>query len=310
MHYTQYPYDNPDTIKTIDAVDKESASFDISAGYAYHVAVKACNASGFDCSDYSTIHKVAIPLDSTIKNHLGQEFKLIPAGKFTMGSPTSELGRQADETQHQVTLTRSFYMQTTEVTQGQWKKVMGNDNNPSNFSSCGDDCPVEDLIWLNAARFIDKLNALLPTHNYRFPTEAEWEYACRAGSTTPFYNGHSTGNINGYSPSVSEIAWYEYTDKLIIDKTRPVGKKAPNTWGLHDMSGNVFEWCSDLYGAYATKPQVNPQGPVIGTYHVMRGGVWAWPAKVVRSAYRFNVGPCVRGDTCHGFQGMRLVMDP
>jgi len=139
VHYAQKPYDNPDTIKTIDVGDKTNAVYDLSPGSAYHVAVKACKDSGSDCSGYSIIHDVKIPLVSTYKNSLGQEFKLISAGTFTMGSPPDEPGRndwfvENMETQHVVTLTKPFYMQTTEVTQAQWAALMG--SNPGGDSGC------------------------------------------------------------------------------------------------------------------------------------------------------------------------------
>jgi formylglycine-generating enzyme required for sulfatase activity len=132
------------------------------------------------------------PQQSSITVSLGASmtFVLIPAGTFMMGSPTTELGRSREETQHQVTLTKSFYMQTTEVTQGQWKAVMG--SNTSFFSSCGDDCPVEIVSWDDATSFIQKLNQMEGTTQYRLPTEAEWEYAAKAGSTTAFHNGEIT----------------------------------------------------------------------------------------------------------------------
>ena len=132
-------------------------------------------------------------------NSLGMEFVLIPAGSFMMGSPSSEKGRDRDEKQHRVTLTKSFYMQTTEVTQGQWKKIMG--NNPSYFKNCGDDCPVEQVSWNDAQEFIRKLNRKEGADKYRLPTEAEWEYACRAGSTTRFCFGDSDSRLGEY-------AWY------------------------------------------------------------------------------------------------------
>ena len=199
VHYAQKPYDNPDTIKTIDVGDKTSAVYDLSPGCAYHVAVKACKGSDSDCSDYSTIHDIIIPLVSTFKNSLGQEFKLIPAGTFTMGSPLDEWGRVSDEVQHQVTLTQPFYMQITEVTQGQWEAVMG--NNPSYFSGCPT-CPVEQVSWDDVQSYIVKMN-VRGEGTYSLPTEAQWEYAARAGSTTAYYNGEDELNIDAIAWSMS-----------------------------------------------------------------------------------------------------------
>lgn len=181
VHYAQYPYDNPDTMKTIDVGDKTTFSVDLSSGDSYHVAVKACDATGFYCS-YSNIHTVIIPPSSTFKNSLGQEFKLLPAGTFTMGSPSDELGRGSNETQHEVTLTKSFYMMTTEVTQAQWEAVMG--SNPSSFSGCPT-CPVEQVSWNDVQSYITQMN-VRGEGIYSLPTEAQWEYAARAGSTTAF----------------------------------------------------------------------------------------------------------------------------
>ena len=135
-------------------------------------------------------------------NSIGMKFVLIPAGTFTMGSPSNEPSRWSYETQHQVTISRPFHMQTTVVTQGQWKRVMG--SNPSHFNNCGDDCPVEQVSWDDVQEFIRKLNRQEGTDKYRLPTEAEWEYAARAGTTTPFYTGNclstEQANYNGNYP--------------------------------------------------------------------------------------------------------------
>ena len=283
VHYAQYPYDNPDTIKTIDVGNKTSASCDLMEGSAYLVAVKACDASGLDCSAYSNIHTVIIPLP-TSENTLGQEFKLIPAGTFSMGSPASEDGRSDDETQHQVTLTKSFYIQTTEVTQGQWKEVMG--NNPSWFSSCGTDCPVENVSWNEVQEFIEKLNEKEGTDEYRLPTEAEWEYACRAGSTTAFYNNHIKWAYV-HDPHVDQIGWYDLNSAIT---SHPVAQKTDNAWGLYDMSGNVWELCQDWYGNYPSSA-VDPTGPSSGNSRVFRGGSWDKCAAACRSAKRGGHAP-------------------
>jgi formylglycine-generating enzyme required for sulfatase activity len=297
VHYAQAPYDHPGTIKTIDVDEKTSAVYNLFPGCAYHVAVKACDASGFNCSDYSIIHDVKIPIVSSFKNSLGQEFKLIPAGTFTMGSPTSELGRNDDETQHQVTLTQPFYMQTTEVTQAQWETVMG--SNPSSFSGCPT-CSVEQVSWNDVKAFITKMNTL-GEGTYGLPTEAQWEYAARAGSTTAFYNGGITELGCRLDANLNAIGWYCHNSG---GKTHTVAGKTPNAWGLYDMSGNVWEWCSDWFGAYSNSPTEDPQGPSTGSFRVVRGGSWYYYGSAFcRSACRGNLTPYYR----YGYVGFRLV---
>mgnify|MGYP000079569733 FL=1 len=285
LHYAQYTYDNPESIKTIDMGDKTTFSVDLVPGNAYHVAVKACDASGFYCSYYSNIQDVIIPIPTTFGNSLGQVFALLPAGTFTMGSPSGELGRKSDETQHQVTLTKSFYMQTTEVTQAQWKAVMG--SNPSYFSGC-DSCPVENVSWDTVQSYITKIN-LREEGTYSLATEAQWEYSARAGSTTAFYNGHIT-KPQGDDPNLDKIGWYEKNTNLEGPKpwTHPVGQKKPNAWGLYDMSGNVWELVKDRYGDYPSGAVTDPTGPgpSAGSYRVVRGGGWGAYARSCRSANR------------------------
>ncbi len=188
-----------------------------------------------------------------ITNSIGMTFVLIPAGTFQMGSPAGEAGRDDDERQHQVTISRPFYLQTTEVTQGQWQKVMG--SNPAHFNKCGKDCPVESVSWNDAQEFIRKLNQMEKTDTYRLPTEAEWEWACRAKSTGRFSFGDSEAGLKDY-------AWF---DKNSAAKTQPVGQLKPNAWGLYDMHGNVWEWCRDWYGRYPAGPVTDPKGPVKGS---------------------------------------------
>ncbi|WP_320042265.1 SUMF1/EgtB/PvdO family nonheme iron enzyme [uncultured Desulfobacter sp.] len=182
-----------------------------------------------------------------IKNELGMTFVYIPPGTFMMGSPDSEPGRDDDEILHPVTLTKGFYMQTTQVTQAQWQAVMG--DNPSDFSGCGYDCPVERVSWEDVQEFIDRLNQQLSDTGYRLPTEAEWEYAARAGSQTAFANGPITIIESGLDldPNLDAMGWYCYNAH---GKTHPVAQKAANDWGLYDMHGNVWEWCADWYDDY------------------------------------------------------------
>lgn len=236
-----------------------------------------------------------------IKNSLGMEFVLIQPGKFLMGSPEDEPGRYTGEMPHRVNLTKPFYLQTTEVTQGQWQALMG--KNPSSHKGCGDSCPVEQVSWEDAQRFIQKLNQKEGTDKYRLPSEAEWEYACRAGATTAFPNGSITTLQCGVDDNLNAIAWYCGNSQNLI---HPVAGKEPNAWGLYDMLGNVQEWCQDWFGGYPDDEVVNPTGPKKGSYRVMRGGVWYSPARDARCASRFGSPPRYR------FQhiGLRLGMTP
>jgi len=206
-------------------------------------------------------------------NSIGMKFVLIPAGTFIMGSPASEPDRSDNETQHQVTLSRSYYMQTTEVTQGQWTAIMG--NNPSQFKDCGDNCPVENISWQDAQEYIKRLNMREGTNKYRLPTEAEWEYACRAGSQSRFSFGDAVGSLDLYG-------WYEGNSG---NRTHPVGQKEPNAWGLYDMHGNVCEWVQDRYGDYPVGAVTDPTGPSSGT-GILRGGSTGSIAWICRCACR------------------------
>jgi formylglycine-generating enzyme required for sulfatase activity len=224
-------------------------------------------------------------------NSLGMKFVLIPAGTFMMGSPPDEINRRDDENLHNVTISNPFYMKTTQVTQGQWRKVMR--NNPSGFETRGDNCPVESVSWDDAQEFIRKLNQMERTDKYRLPAKAEWEYACRAGSTTRYYFGDDEAELGKY-------AWYSNNS----DGTHPVGQKKPNAWGLYDMHGNVWEWCQDWYGEY-TRSVTDPKGPKSGEGRVLRGGSWFNNARGLRSAYRHRLGPGYRDDSI----GFRLARD-
>jgi formylglycine-generating enzyme required for sulfatase activity len=210
---------------------------------------------------------------------IGMKFVLIPAGKFVMGSPPNEFGRINDERQHEVIISKSFYLQTTEVSQAQWKRIMG--DNPSEFKNCGDCCPVERITWDEAQKFIKKLNQMEGTDKYRLPTEAEWEYACRAKTETAYSFGDEVDKLGQY-------AWYQDNSK---GQTHPVGEKKPNAWGLYDMLGNVWEWCQDWYGDYPSSSVADPKGPDKGEYRVMRGGSWSSLGGFLRSANRYQHDP-------------------
>jgi len=221
-------------------------------------------------------------------NSLGMKFVLIPAGTFMMGSPLEEEDRGEDEVQHKVTISKPFYLQTTQVTQGQWRNIMG--DNPSDFEDCGDTCPVENVSWDEAQHFIRKLNQKENTDKYRLPTEAEWEYACRAGSTTAFCFGEDEKQLKEY-------AWYGANSE---GSTHPVGQKKSNDWGLYDMHGNMWECCQDWYGNYPTGHVTDPTGPSSGEERVFRGGSYHDDAADLRSAGRVRSAPDARGD--NGFR--------
>ncbi|GBC61324.1 hypothetical protein DENIS_2284 [Desulfonema ishimotonii] len=221
------------------------------------------------------------------------KFVFIPPGTLMMGSPEDEPERFNNETLHKVTLTKGFYMQTTTVTQEQWKAVMG--NNPSYFKGCGDKCPLENVSWDGAQAFIAKLNQD-GSDEYRLPTEAEWEYACRAGTDTRYYTGNAEDDLN-------RAGWYNANSG---SKTHPAGEKEPNAFGLYDMHGNVWEWCQDWYGKYPADAVVDPIGPDDGSFRVRRGGSWFYAAGYCRSAYRYYDSPDYRGNR----YGFRLALSP
>ena len=230
------------------------------------------------------------PTGETFTNSLGMEFIRIPAGTFQMGDIWG--GGQSDESPvHTVTLTKDFFIGTYEVTQAQWEAVMG--SNPSSFSSCGGDCPVETVSWYDVQAFIDALNAAEGTTAYRLPTEAEWEYAARAGTTTKYSFGNEENLLGDY-------AWYDVNSG---SETHPVGQKQPNPWGLYDMHGNVWEWAQDWISNYSSSPTTDPAGPSSGTYRVVRGGGWVSGAFFLRSAFRLRAAPGFR----YGILGFRLV---
>ena len=234
------------------------------------------------------------------QNDVGMRMVYIPPGTFMMGSPKDELGRDEDERHHQVTLSKGFYLQSTEVTQRQWIDVMG--ANPSHFENCGMDCPVESITWHEAQAFVDKVNAMHNTRRYRLPTEAEWEYACRAGSPGAFYRGEMIEGECGYNEMLDAIGWYHRNAE---NGTHPVGMKDPNAWGLYDMHGNVWEWCGDREGEYAFTPSTDPSGPSTGLARVRRGGSWSHYPMFCRAANRSWHNP---NDGAPNL-GLRLAMD-
>ncbi len=238
---------------------------------------------------------------SPIFNYLNMSFVYIRAGSFLMGSPETEPGRQADELQHEVTITQPFYLQTTPVTQGQWRAIMG--SNPSKFSNGGDNCPVEGVSWHDCQEFLQRLNSR-EEGTYRLPSEAEWEYACRAETATAFANGDITQLFCDHDPSLDAAGWYCYNADR---RTHPVGEKQANPWGLYDMHGQVGEWCQDWYGEYAPTPETDPKGLSSGTERVVRGGSWFASSKKCRSASRFKWPPHSKNNL--QIIGFRLVRE-
>ncbi|MFP4473958.1 MAG: SUMF1/EgtB/PvdO family nonheme iron enzyme [Desulfatibacillaceae bacterium] len=243
-------------------------------------------------------------------NETGMEFVYIRPGTFVMGSAPDEDGRDPDEAPHEVELTEGFYMQTTEVTQSQWREIMGTE--PWFHVDCGMDCPVEQVSWTEAQAFIRKLNGREGTTRYRLPTEAEWEYACRAGSRSAFYYGdESSCDMMLFDNESRGLEGDRCVDEnrargLPVDSTAPVASFPANSWGLYDMHGNVYEWCSDWYGQYSEYPAEDPEGPLSGTARVNRGGAWDSYWKDCRSANRADDPPGAKENDL----GFRVAADP
>jgi len=255
-----------------------------------------------------------VPLGDTVSLDLNW----IESGTFIMGSPKNELGRQNNETQHEVTLTQGYWLGKYEVTQAQYEAVMG--KNPSKFK--GADLPVEQVNWNDAMDFCAKLTTIekaagrLPEgYEYTLPTEAQWEYACRAGTTTALNNGENLSD-EIKCPEMDEVGWYEFnTGEYNSDgkytgegKTYPVGQKLPNAWGLYDMHGNVWEWCLDWLGDYPTSAVTDPTGPIMGERRVLRGGSWYSAALLCRSAIRVSEEPSSSDSL--GLCGFRVALAP
>ena len=212
-----------------------------------------------------------------------------PAGDFLMGSPEHEEDRDEDEKQVHVTLTKGFWMAKTQVTQKQWTAIMG--NYPSHFT--GDNLPVEMVSWNDVQEFLEKLNEKIGNDDggkMVLPTEAQWEYACRAGELGPFSGG-----------TIDEVAWYDDNSE---DNTHQVGMKMSNAWGLYDMHGNVHEWCADWHGR-KLQGGVDPSGPVSGEVRVVRGGSWRNFARYCRAADRSYLGHPTAHFSSHGFRVAR-----
>jgi formylglycine-generating enzyme required for sulfatase activity len=218
-----------------------------------------------------------------------QRFRWIEPGTFWMGSPATEPERFDNEVRHQVTLTKGYWLADTACTQALWKTVMG--NNPAHFKD-SENNPVEQVSWDDTQEFIQTLNSMVSGLNARLPTEAQWEYACRAGTNTPFSFGDNITpeqvNYDGRNP-------YAGGKKgLYRQKTVPVKSLPANPWGLYEMHGNVWEWCQDWHGGYPTEPVTNPEGSSDGSSRVLRGGSWIHGGGRVRSADRDGDTPAYR----------------
>ena len=242
-----------------------------------------------------------IPLSDTVS----LDMIWIEPGTFLMGSPEDELGRSDNEIQHEVTLTKGYWMGKYEVTQAQYEVIMG--TNPSWQHEVNN--PVEQVLWDDAKTFCAKLTTIekeagrLPEgYEYNLPTEAQWEYACRAGTTTALNSGKNLTSTTK-CPNMDEVGWYGYNSSDII---HPVGQKQPNAWGLYDMHGSVYEWCLDWYEDYPTSPVTDPAGPETGSAYICRGGCWYNYAENCRSARRSRFPSSFTSDS----QGFRVALTP
>ncbi len=288
----QSPYSNAVRfiLTGLDYIDFQSAELRAAAveRLLRSVGEKTRGESASDAGDgFPKLRELVLPEGTSIR------FRWCPPATFTMGSPSTEEGHAPDETRHRVRLTKGFWMGETAVTQRQWKAVMG--SNPSDVARM--DNPVTNVSWNDCMDFIKKVNAQLGCA-MRLPTEAEWEYACRAGTDGP-YSG--TGLLE-------DMGWHSggsYGEARASGSSHPVARKQPNAWGLYDMHGNVWEWCSDWYGGYPTAEVADPVGPQEGELKVRRGGSWQDEAVACRSAYRFVFAP----DSRHSLLGFRAALD-
>ena len=234
--------------------------------------------------------KVEVNSGKFTVNGVSFEMVHVEGGTFRMGATSEQEGEAYNDEKpvHSVTL-KSYYIGKTEVTQALWQAVMG--SNSSSFE--GADLPVECVSWNDCQEFIQKLNRLTGL-NFRLPTEAEWEFACRGGNNSRGYKYSGSNNLGS-------VAWYFYNSDL---QTHPVATKAPNELGIYDMSGNVWEWCSDWYADYTSYSQTNPTGPLSGSNRVLRGGSWNDVARICRSSHRGYNDPACRSFT----HGLRLAL--
>jgi formylglycine-generating enzyme required for sulfatase activity len=274
-----------------------TGAVDVNSTGAYVLTYSVSDGAGNDSNVTRTVN-VGMATTHTVQGASNLQMIWVEPGAFTMGSATSEAGRHTNETEHNVTLTKGFYLGKYEVTQAQYEAVMtGNSNQlsatPSQWSN-NPNRPVEKVSWDDVQIFLTRLNAAeqaagrLPAGwSYVLPTESEWEYACRAGTTTAYSWG---GDINSSRANF---------DQSGLSQTRDVGQYAANPWGFFDMQGNVWEWTADWYqAAYPTgNPVVDPTGPSSGPHRVLRGGSWLYHGTVLRSAERYERHPGNRDNT-------------
>jgi formylglycine-generating enzyme required for sulfatase activity len=260
--------------------------------------------------DVSATEDIRTPIATIADEWTGLALVELPPGRFTMGSGSSEAGRNDDETLHDVEITRPFFLGQFEVTQQEWRTVMA--TTPSHFSACGQRCPVENITFTEVQQFLTRLNAhaappqsKAPSLRFRLPTEAEWEYACRARTAGPFSTGENLtttqANYNGKFP------YPPFPPGEFRQKTTPVGSFPLNPWGLGDIHGNVWEWTSDWYAPYADLAAANldPHGPAAGDKRVIRGGSWYFDANSARCGLRYTHAPQDKGFSV----GFRVAAD-
>ena len=255
-------------------------------------------------ASFSGCQKKSIP---TLKEPiLGIEFVYIPKGSFQMGENSIDNNSNAEPI-HQVNMPNGFWLGRTEVTQDQWQKIMGSEEihpeKPSPFRGINPAYPKVSISYFDIERFLEKLNELSREYRFRLPTEAEWEYACRAGTTTTFSYGlslhDSLANFNAEMPS----KYSSLGNRL--EHPEPVGSYAPNQWGLYDMHGNVWEWVSDWYAPYSREEETNPTGPKEGKEKVIRGGSWSFGAMNAKSSFRKTHEPGLWGFSI----GFRMICE-
>ena len=260
--------------------------------------------------DVSASEDIRTPIATIAEGWTGMPLVELPPGRFTMGSGSSEAGRNDDEALHDVEITHPFFIGQFEVTQQEWRTVMG--TTPSHFGTCGPRCPVENVSFVEVQQFLTRMNAHVappqskaPSLRFRLPTEAEWEYACRARTTGPFWTGENLttaqANYNGRFPYGS------FPPGEFRMKTTPVGSFPLNPWGLGDMHGNVWEWTSDFYAPYSeiAATNIDPHGPAAGEKRVIRGGSWYFDANSARCGLRYTHAPQDKGYSL----GFRVAAD-